>query len=352
MTNDGAHSYKYDAANRLVSVDSGATAQYRYDHQNQRVTKIAGSSWTHYIWEGGRVIGEHDATTAYSTNPPYQQKSARLDYIYARGQMIHTRDRTSSTAPWTTRYYVSDVWSKRLVLDSSGNVSGRQGHLAFGEEFATSGTQEKHHFTNYESESALGTDYAVNRQYSQSVGRFGSADPYQASSSSFSPQSWNRYSYVENDPIHNVDPLGLVAAYPTLDPCCNLEHCGESSDDSTQTNPETNDFWTGFSPADYDSIAGASWEAFRLVLNTDCQDRLRAEPHRGRIVNVSALLERLLILPIKRIGEDTSVPGFAAVFNGDTSIIPQAVLSKATGHTAGTVGRIWIFLQRRFFYSS
>jgi uncharacterized protein RhaS with RHS repeats len=38
------------------------------------------------------------------------------------------------------------------------------------------------------------------------------------------PQSWNRYSYVENDPIHNVDPLGLLIAPRVLepDPCCPL----------------------------------------------------------------------------------------------------------------------------------
>ena len=235
VTNDGLHSYKYDGANRLASVDNGSTAQYKYDHQNQRVTKTVGSSWTHYIWEGGQVIGEHDATTAYTTSPPYQEKSARLDYVYARGKMIHTRSRATSTAPWTTRYYVSDVWSTRLVLDSSGNVLGRQAHLAFGEEFAESGTQEKHHFTSYEAETESATDYAVNRQYSQTVGRFGSADPYQASSYLVNPQSWNRYSYVANDPIHNVDPLGLLERYPTLDPCCSAEHCG--GDDSTPTEP-------------------------------------------------------------------------------------------------------------------
>lgn len=222
VTNDGVHSYTYDAANRLVSVDGGSTAQYKYDHQNQRVRKTAGSVWTHYIWEGGSVVGEHDATTAYTTSPPYQQKSARLDYIYAGGKMIHTRHRTSGTGTWTARYYVSDVWSTRLVLDSSGTVLGRQAHLAFGEEFATSGTQEKHHFTSYEAESETATDYAVNRQYSQSLGRFGSADPYQPSSYLANPQSWNRYGYVENDPIHNVDPSGLLVAAPGPgpDPCC------------------------------------------------------------------------------------------------------------------------------------
>ena len=73
---------------------------------------------------------------------------------------------------WSDRYYVSDRLSTRLVLDASGNVIGRQGHLPFGEDFAESGTQEKHHFTSYERDVESGTDYAVNRQYSQSVGRF------------------------------------------------------------------------------------------------------------------------------------------------------------------------------------
>ena len=31
VTNDGAHTYQYDAANRIVSVDGGSTAQYKYD---------------------------------------------------------------------------------------------------------------------------------------------------------------------------------------------------------------------------------------------------------------------------------------------------------------------------------
>ena len=94
-------------------------------------------------------------------------------------------------------------------------MTGRQGHLPFGEEFAESGTQEKHHFTSYEAEIGNGSDYALNRQYSQSVARFQSADPYEPSDYLVNPQSWNRYSYVENDPIHNVDPLGLMARVPT-----------------------------------------------------------------------------------------------------------------------------------------
>jgi hypothetical protein len=62
-----------------------------------------------------------------------------------------------------TRYYLSDRLSKRLVLDTSGNVVGRQAHLPYGEEFGTGGEQEKHRLTSYERDAETGMDYALNR---------------------------------------------------------------------------------------------------------------------------------------------------------------------------------------------
>jgi YD repeat-containing protein len=44
VTNDGVHTYQYDAANRLVTVDSGSTATYKYDQQNRRVGRQSLSS--------------------------------------------------------------------------------------------------------------------------------------------------------------------------------------------------------------------------------------------------------------------------------------------------------------------
>jgi len=225
VTNDGVHSYTYDAENRIVSVDTGATAQYRYDHQNRRVCKIVGSTWTHYIWQGSHVIAEHDATTAYSTNPTYQVKSARLDYIYSGVRMIQSRQRATSTAPWTTRYFLSDRLSERMTLDSSGNMLGRQAHLPFGEDFGESGAEEKHHFTNYESDAENGLDYAVNRQYSQSIGRFNRPDALAKTGKRELPQTWNRYTYTTGDPINQTDPWGLFLCWGCGgpdDPCSPL----------------------------------------------------------------------------------------------------------------------------------
>ncbi|MGH9581487.1 MAG: hypothetical protein ACRD4O_00945 [Bryobacteraceae bacterium] len=41
------------------------------------------------------------------------------------------------------------------------------------------------------------------------MGRFNSADPANAGADMADPQSWNGYSYVENNPLNSVDPLGL-----------------------------------------------------------------------------------------------------------------------------------------------
>jgi RHS repeat-associated protein len=63
---------------------------------------------------------------------------------------------------------------------------------------------------------ATGLDYAWNRMYSSTYGRFLQADPYRASASMTNPQSWNRYAYVENDPVNRLDPSGLYVVWPAV----------------------------------------------------------------------------------------------------------------------------------------
>jgi RHS repeat-associated protein len=190
VTNDGSHSYVYDAENRVTSVD-GSAAAYSYDHRNWRVKKVVGSSITHYVWEAGRVLAEHNGSNG----------TAIVDYIRLAGAMV------AKVQSGSTQYLLSDRQSVRMTLDSSGNVIGRQAHLAFGEDFAESGTQEKHHFTSYERDAESGQDYAVNRFHNFNVGRFTSAD--RVTGTPANPQSWNRYSYGMNDPVNRSDQAGL-----------------------------------------------------------------------------------------------------------------------------------------------
>lgn len=192
VTNDGVHSYQYDAENRIANVDGGVTAQYAYDQHNRKYKKTVGSTVTHYVWEGSQVAAEHSATGV-----------VLAENVYVGATPI------ARISGATTQYCLSDRLSERLMLDANGNVMGRMAHLPFGEDFGESGTQEKHHFTSYERDAETGLDYAVNREYSSGVGRFMSADPYRASGYMEDPRSWNRYSYTRNVLTNRIDPLGL-----------------------------------------------------------------------------------------------------------------------------------------------
>jgi hypothetical protein len=52
------------------------------------------------------------------------------------------------------------------------------------------------------------------RYYQNLQGRFTSADPLLASGRSANPQSWNRYSYVLNNPVRLTDPTGYEGSDP------------------------------------------------------------------------------------------------------------------------------------------
>jgi RHS repeat-associated protein len=197
VTNDGLHTYTYDSENRLVSVDSGS-ATYAYDHQNRRYKKTVGGTVTHYVWEGSKVIAEHNGSSG----------SVLVDYIHNGGRLL------AKVESGTTSYFLSDRLSARLTLNTSGTVVGRQSHLPFGEDFGASGTQHKHHFTSYERDAESGSDYALNRRYSSTVGRFNQSDQYRSSGYMIDPQSWNRFTYARNNAINRVDPLGLEDGDP------------------------------------------------------------------------------------------------------------------------------------------
>jgi RHS repeat-associated protein len=55
-----------------------------------------------------------------------------------------------------------------------------------------------------------GLDYADQRYYASAYGRFNTPDPYIAAAKGANdpstPGSWNRYAYVQGDPVNGYDP--------------------------------------------------------------------------------------------------------------------------------------------------
>jgi RHS repeat-associated protein len=98
-------------------------------------------------------------------------------------------------------------------------------YYPFGEEIGTPTASNTYKFASTYRDSSSGLDYAVNRYYASGIGRFLSVDPVVGRATR--PQSWNRYTYVRNDPVNHRDPKGLR---------------GDDDDDD----PEEADDWTGF----------------------------------------------------------------------------------------------------------
>jgi len=195
MTNDGVHTYTYNGENEITTAN-GVT--YSYDGNRMRVKKSSGTLY----WRAtdGSVIAETDLSGNDSN-----------EYVLFGGRRIVRRDSSGNVF-----YYQADqVGSTRAVVNSSGIVCYDADFTPFGQEIAHTNTCDPHYkFTGYHSDSETGMYYAFNRYYNPRIGRFMSPDPLGVASADYSnPQSMNRYAYVLNNPLMNIDPRGLDCVY-------------------------------------------------------------------------------------------------------------------------------------------
>ena len=184
--------WTYDAENRGVWINdpvAGSTEQIIYDGLGQRVRE----SWS----TGGVRTFVHD--------------------IFGNLAAEYSPDAVAAS-PCQTCYLSADLLgSTRLVTDEKGNVVGRHDYLPYGEEIVLGrGSQwgpdmdpVRQKFTGQQRDSETGVDYFQARYYGSTLQRFTSADPANAGADASSPQSWNGYAYVGNNPVNGVDPTGM-----------------------------------------------------------------------------------------------------------------------------------------------
>jgi RHS repeat-associated protein len=112
----------------------------------------------------------------------------------------------------------------RIIVDQTGTLASvkRHDYLPFGEElFApvggrtaaqgyASGDAVRQQFTQKERDLETGLDYFEARYFASTQGRFTTVDPFAGSGRAPTPQSWNRYAYVLNNPLRLLDPTGLI----------------------------------------------------------------------------------------------------------------------------------------------
>ena len=181
----------YDFLNRMtVYWGSSSESEYGYDASNRRIYKYT-----------------------YNHNP-----TGEYYYLYGldgENLATYTVTRTNSPASITltlatsrTYFFGKKLWTTE---DNVGTAATGGTFWPWGEQ-RTGSSSEQYGFATYWQDSESSLNYAHNRYYSSTVGRFLSPDPYQNSAGPNVPQSWNRYSYVLSDPINHFDPTGLDCA--------------------------------------------------------------------------------------------------------------------------------------------
>jgi RHS repeat-associated protein len=200
--------YEYDAAGRLVNVksdDNTLIASYTYGATSQRLSAVEGNVRTYYAWVGEATVAEYTESTS-APGSLHWSKS----YVYMGARLLATLQPNGSGGE-STQYHHPDKLGTRLITNASDTTVQEQVTLPFGTALDAESTgASNRRFTSYDRSSSTGLDYAVNRHYDPSQGRFTQADPIGMKAVNLEhPQTLNMYSYCGNDPINHTDPNGL-----------------------------------------------------------------------------------------------------------------------------------------------
>jgi RHS repeat-associated protein len=194
----GGLSLTYDAANRISAVGGIQTAAYAYDSDNRRIysRNASGSETIYFYGVDGKKLATYTYAIVTSSGNPEVQLTQQSENVYFLGKLIAAEG--------------NSVQTDRLGSVAL-NGTARHTYYPYGTEYASTNnnTYDTEKYATYMLDGATGLNYAMNRYYASQWGRFLSPDPYNASVSLGSPQTWNRYAYVSGDPVANRDPSGL-----------------------------------------------------------------------------------------------------------------------------------------------
>jgi RHS repeat-associated protein len=186
--------YGWDTAGRLTSITrNGSTqASFAYDGDGNRRSKTSNGQTTTYVNDARGL-----AQVLQAIGP-----SSTVTYV---GNAQYDSSKPTETEKWG--YTLSDAQNAKLLVDNAGNLAHRWEWEPFGRARADTGnTAAAFSFSGEQRDDETGLINLRARYYDPGIGRFLSRDSIPGVMTL--PQSWNRFSYVENDPINATDPSG------------------------------------------------------------------------------------------------------------------------------------------------
>ena len=196
ITSEGSQTFAYDATGQQTYASATGLTQ-SYDGDGLRFKKTESGVTTYYLRSsvlGGQVVAELNSSGALARG-----------FVYLGGQMVAIQ--SGNAVSWV---HQDPVTKSQRVTNSSGTVVSTIELDPWGGDTSRSSNQafQPKRFTSYDRD-VNGSDEAMFRRYNRWHGRFDQPDPYDGSYNLTDPQSFNRYAYVQNDPVNFVDPTGL-----------------------------------------------------------------------------------------------------------------------------------------------
>jgi RHS repeat-associated protein len=197
-----AMSYSYDRENRLTQVRQNATPIFAatYDYRTRRISCVENGVDTRYVYDGGDCIQERDP--AGSLTRQLIRGSSMGGGI---GGILYAEDGLGGNQEF---FAYNALGSTVALADGVGTVTSTTDYEAFGKTVAESGaTGESRKFCTKERSATIGLDNFGFRYYDPDLGRFLTRDP------AGYPNGPNNYLYCSNNPVNQIDPLGLASKW-------------------------------------------------------------------------------------------------------------------------------------------
>jgi RHS repeat-associated protein len=214
-TSVGAATYTYDTDGNLIAkIEGGSLWTYTYDSENRLIgAATPEGTWTYeYNALGNRIASVHNGQrTEYVLDPTglvdvfaEYNGTGNLIARYISGLGLVSRvDGTNSTS-----YYDADALGSIVGLTgTNGNYINYYSYLPFGEDLTkVEAISNPFEYVGQWGviDEGSGLDFMLNRYYDSDTGRFVSEDPV-----GLLGGDTNIRRYVQNNPVNEVDPLGL-----------------------------------------------------------------------------------------------------------------------------------------------
>ncbi len=193
VTASSTNTYEWDAADRLVAINSGINrSEFTYDGLGRRVRIVekangVAQNTNLFLWCGTELCEQRDSTGGTVTKR-----------FFARGEQING----------TNYYFTRDhLGSVREMTDGTGAIRARYEYDPYGRRTKAQGDLDSDFaFTGHYYHATSGLYLTLYRAYDTEAGRWLSRDPINED------RGLNLYDYVLNNPVSSIDPYGLLTA--------------------------------------------------------------------------------------------------------------------------------------------